>query len=519
MTSKRKLKAAIYTRVSTEHSLGDDFNSLQAQQEAGEAYIKSQKSEGWSLVEKNYEDAGISGGTLQRPALQELLKDIEGKKVDIIVVYKVDRLSRSLADFAQIIEKLDNSDASFVSVTQHFNTSNSMGRLTLNVLLSFAQFEREVTAERIRDKVDASKKKGIWMGGPIPLGYKSINKKLVIDGQEAQIIRTIFETYLLHPSVKGLKHTINTLQLKPSGTAAKPFTNSSLNYILKNEIYIGRIVHKGMSYKGEHKAIISTDLWENVQQKLKLGKMPRRSKKNSGYPSLLTGILWDDGGDKLSPSHTNKKGVRYRYYITKELYERKPVKRYSAPRMEKAIKDKLILFLTKGSSAYKEKNLQNLILAEVLTAGTPQEQQKAVMDMVTKVTISPAEINVHLKEPFNRIQHGLSMPLRLDNKCFHLSPNEKGPCFDEKLFALISNAHIWLNDLKSGKFKTIKELAQYHKVDKSDLGKNIRLAFLAPDIITAICKGTQPPTLKTTHLRRLKVLPANWNDQRRLLGF
>lgn len=394
-----------------------------------------------------------------------------------------------------------------------------MGRRTLNILLSFAQFEREVTAERIRDKIDASKKKGIWMGAPIPLGYKSIDKKLVPVDEEACAVLTIFKTYLKCSGIQELKSVINSMGFRPKNFRSKEYTASSLNYILKNEMYIGRLPHKGANFKGEHKAIVPLALWEKVQHKLKVTQIPRKSKKSQGYPSLLTGLLYDESGNKLTPSHTNKKGTRYRYYITLISHEPTPVKRYSSSMVEGSVKEGIIQMLTnstKNADVRHADTIQYLIWAQTLSSGTPSEQQELVKNLVKKVIIHPSDVSIYLKQEINGSKAELTIPLI--KKALHSSP-AKGPNYDEKLFNLIANAYTWLADLKSGNFTTIAELACYHNVDKSDMSRNIRLAFLAPDIVTAICEGTQPTSLRPTYLRRLKVIPECWDDQRKLLGF
>jgi site-specific DNA recombinase len=264
------LRCAIYTRKSTEEGLDQDFNSLDAQREACTAYVMSQAGQGWKEIKKHYDDGGISGGTMNRPALQDLLKDIEAGKVDVVVVYKIDRLTRSLMDFAKIVEVFDAHEVSFVSVTQQFNTLSSMGRLTLNILLSFAQFEREVTAERIRDKIAASKRKGMWMGGAVPLGYVSKDKKLVIDPEEAETVRQIYKLYLDIGSVRQLKEHLDQLgcvtkkRLRNDGTSSggRPFTRGHLYWLLSNPIYAGLISHRGRIADGQHQAIIDRETWE-----------------------------------------------------------------------------------------------------------------------------------------------------------------------------------------------------------------------------------------------------------------
>jgi site-specific DNA recombinase len=325
-TSKR-LRCAIYTRKSSDEGLEQAFNSLDAQREACAAFVLSQKHEGWSVLPTLYDDGGYSGGTLDRPAVQRLLADIAEAKVDIVVVYKIDRLTRSLFDFAKIVEAFDARGVSFVSITQQFNTTTSMGRLTLNVLLSFAQFEREVASERIRDKIAASKKKGMWMGGLPPLGYDVRDRKLVVNEEEAQTVLHVFRRYVERRSVRALK-----AELDADGIRSKhrTFANSTvygghklsrgaLYLMLRNRIYRGDITHKGSAYPGEHKAIVDKTLWDKVQAVLAENRVFRTTGADAKYPSLLAGLVFDESGERLTPTHAVKKGTRYRYYVSGSL--------------------------------------------------------------------------------------------------------------------------------------------------------------------------------------------------------
>jgi site-specific DNA recombinase len=322
--SQRKIfRCAIYTRKSTEHGLEQDFNSLDAQREAAEAYIKSQDHEGWKLIKAHYDDGGLSGGTLERPALQSLLADIQARKIDIVVVYKVDRLTRSLGDFAKLVELFEGHEVSFVSVTQQFNTTTSMGRLTLNVLLSFAQFEREIAGERIRDKFAASRRKGMWMGGTIPLGYDVHDRKLVVNEAEAETVRLIFARYLVLRCVSKLR-----AELDRKGVRSKQriltsgrflggcsFARGALYHLLRNRIYRGEVVHKGIAYPGEQSAIVDEELWNAVQAKLS-GNLARRRTARIESGAVLGGLIFDDRGNCMSPTYTTRRGSRYRYYVS-----------------------------------------------------------------------------------------------------------------------------------------------------------------------------------------------------------
>src|SRR4051812_13442889 len=320
---QKQLRCAIYTRKSSEEGLEQDFNSLHAQREACEAFIKSQRHEGWVALPTQYDDGAYSGGTMERPALQRLLEDIREKRVDVVVVYKVDRLTRSLADFAKIVEVFDAQHVSFVSVTQAFNTTSSMGRLTLNVLLSFAQFEREVTGERIRDKIAASKKKGLWMGGFAPFGYRPHERTLVIHEQEAEIVRLIFQLYLQLGSVPKVIDELDRRQLRtPTFTSAtgkawggRPFGRGQVARILENPIYVGEIAHKEQTYDGQHDAIVDRATWDAVQEELAANARKSHVTSNGMDPSVLAGLLVDAEGRHFTCSHALKCGKRYRYYL------------------------------------------------------------------------------------------------------------------------------------------------------------------------------------------------------------
>ena len=339
----RKLRCAVYTRKSSEEGLEQEFNSLHAQREACEAYIASHRGEGWVLVRDQYDDGGISGGTLERPALQRLLADIEDGLVDVVVVYKIDRLSRSLMDFAKLVEVFDRNEVTFVSVTQSFNTTNSMGRLTLNVLLSFAQFEREVTGERIRDKIAASRAKGMWMGGCPPLGYDVQARKLVVNDTEAAHVRYIFDQFVRCGSA-----TVMLRDLRDRGITTKQggvITKGFLHRLMKNRVYLGEAVHKGTSYPGEHQGIISQDAWDKVHAILTESPRKRAAHTRCNTPAMLKGLLWGPDGAAFSPTHTRKKGKLYRYYVSQTVLRHGagscPVSRVPAAEIEGAVIEQL----------------------------------------------------------------------------------------------------------------------------------------------------------------------------------
>ncbi len=322
----RAIRCAIYTRKSTEEGLEQEFNSLDAQREACAAYITSQRHEGWVMLPDRYDDGGFSGGNMERPGLKQLLADMALGKVDVIVVYKVDRLTRSLADFAKIVEVLDARGASFVSITQAFNTTTSMGRLTLNVLLSFAQFEREVTGERIRDKVAASKRKGMWMGGVVPLGYETRERKLIVNEAEAGTVRLIFERYLELGSLGDLAAELDRRQIRSKRRQSadgqvhggRPFTRGALSHLLQNRLYIGKISHKGDVFLGEHDAIVASGTWDEVQALLQNHRRDHDLGMRAEQPSLLAGMIFEGEGRPMTPSHASKGARRYRYYVTRE---------------------------------------------------------------------------------------------------------------------------------------------------------------------------------------------------------
>src|SRR5437773_7519849 len=336
-------RCAIYTRKSSEHNLDLAFSSLDAQREACEAYIRSQAHEGWRLIPGRYDDGAFSGASLERPALQQLLADVRAGTIDIVLVYKVDRLTRSLADFAKLIELFDAHGVSFVSVTQSFNTSSSMGRLTLNVLLSFAQFERELIGERVRDKISASKRKGIWVGGPVPLGYAAVDKKIVVVAVEAAAVRAIFGRYLELGSIRALAEDLDR-----RGIRSKPrrrsnghtigggrFGVGALAYLLKNRFYIGEVVYRGEVHRGEHEPIVDSALFAAVQVKLAAPARAPRCRLR-GSPAILSWRLFDHRGNRMTPTHTNKRGARYRYYLSQAVLQKKPQARGSISRVPAA---------------------------------------------------------------------------------------------------------------------------------------------------------------------------------------
>jgi site-specific DNA recombinase len=343
----RKLRCAVYTRKSTEEGLDMEFNSLDAQREACEAYVASQKAEGWVLVPDRYDDGGFSGATLERPALQRLLSDIEARRIDIVVVYKIDRLSRSLMDFAKLVEVFDRNRVTFVSVTQAFNTTTSMGRLTLNILLSFAQFEREVIGERIRDKFAASRKKGMWMGGWAPLGYDIRDRKLIINTAEAASVRAIFQRFLRVGSMTKLIPLLAKEGIRTK--SGKPIDKGYLYRVINNRVYIGEAVHKGIAYPGEHEAIVDRALWDRVHAILRESPRKRAAYSRARTPALLKGIIFGPTGKAMTPTHTRRHGKLYRYYVATDVLKVGadvcPLQRIPAAEIERAVVDQLRVVL------------------------------------------------------------------------------------------------------------------------------------------------------------------------------
>jgi len=399
MKSPTILRCAIYTRKSSAEGLEQEFNSLHAQREACEAYVKSQAGEGWELLETSYDDGGFSGGSMERPAVQKLLNDIESGGVDIVVVYKVDRLTRSLIDFAKIVETFESNNVSFVSVTQAFNTTTSMGRLTLNVLLSFAQFEREVTGERIRDKIAASKKKGMWMGGNPPLGYDVLDRKLVVNDKEAIRVRMIFERYLDLGSVTALagelsKHRIRSKSWrtqKGNHKGGSYFSRGALYSLLRNRSYLGEVVHRGEVYVGEHEGIVERALWERVQGMLDAHRRRLPKSPSEASRSLLGGLLFDDRGNPMSPTHAKKRsGRRYRYYVSQALIRRAPeeagrIRRVPAQEIEDLITRRVMALLPDAELESWERL-------------TPIAQEERIRNIVNRVELDAQEIQLTLSK-------------------------------------------------------------------------------------------------------------------------
>ena len=563
MTRKR-LRCAIYTRKSTDEGLDQDYNSLEAQRDACLAYIKSQAGEGWVATKDLYNDGGYSGGSMERPALQQLLTDIRNKTVDAVIVYKVDRLTRSLADFAKIVDVLDDQGVSFVSVTQQFNTTSSMGRLTLNVLLSFAQFEREVTAERIRDKIAASKKKGMWMGGVVPLGYDVVDRKLIVNPSEAETVRTLFRLYREVGTVKLLKEEADRIGLRtkarkpnnPSQSGRRggdPFTMGHLYKLLANRLYLGEMTHKGASYPGEHDAIIGPDLWNAVQDQLSRNALKRSRTAKTNGSNLLTGLLYDEQGNRISPHYCVKQGRRYRYYVSRNPGGRSEW-RLPAGTIETVVVSGIVAFLKDQRQVIDQVIPAQVIndgvermlarakdLGNQLETGTASQRRSTLVDLVDRVGLSQERVRVELQRsgllqklrdeiddlPVDDTEDAsvvIELPVTfkrrgVETKIVIAGEENAASTPDPALINAVTSANRWFADLKTGKVRSVKQLAESVGVDKGDVSRILPLAFLAPDIVEAILDGRHPVDLTAYRLKRIHTLPYDWQEQRLLLGF
>ena len=411
---KRKLRCAVYTRKSSEEGLEMEFNSLDAQREACEAYVLSQRAEGWLLVPDRYDDGGISGATLERPALKRLLADIEAQRVDVVVVYKIDRLSRALMDFSKLVEVFDRNNVTFVSVTQSFNTTTSMGRLTLNILLSFAQFEREVIGERIRDKFLASRRKGMWMGGWAPLGYDIRDRKLIVNGAEAETVRQVYTRFAKVGSATALAKCL--LDEGVTNKQGKPLDKGSLYKLINNRIYIGEAVHKGVAYPGEHQPIIPRALWDRVHALLKESPRSRGSRNRSQTLALLKGLIFGPDGAALTPTHTRRNGRLYRYYVSTTVLRQGAdacsLRRVPAGEIERAVTDQIRSLLrapeivvatwrmarTHISTITEAQVRESLISFDTLWDELfPAEQARIVALLVDRVDVSATGADIKLR--------------------------------------------------------------------------------------------------------------------------
>jgi DNA invertase Pin-like site-specific DNA recombinase len=568
----RRLRCAIYTRKSSDEGLEQAFNSLDAQREACAAFVLSQKHEGWSVLPALYDDGGYSGGTLDRPALQRLLADIAEAKVDVVVVYKIDRLTRSLFDFAKIVDAFDARGVSFVSITQQFNTTTSMGRLTLNVLLSFAQFEREVAGERIRDKIAASKKKGMWMGGLPPLGYEVRDRKLVVNQAEAKTLLHIFRRYVELRSVRALKAELDDAGIRSKcrtyadGTVCggHKLSRGALYLMLQNRIYRGEITHSGNAYPGEHKAIVDEALWDKVQAVLSENRVDRATGALASYPSLLAGLAFDDSGERLTPTHAVKKGTRYRYYVSKSLITgaaKNPSqgRRIPAGNLEGLVIGRLRAFLADdgavlGAITNADQNgaQQRRLIArgrqiseEFLTLA-PDTVRSILMTLVNRVDIKAEHIEIRVyRQRLRDLLQAKSTDSLASPQANHNKPDdilrlkvkarlqrvgremklvvhnaEDRAAADPGLLRVIARAHDFQERLIQDPDLTVPAIASQERLTIGYLSRLLRLPSLAPDIVSAIINGKHPLELSAKRLMRSALkLPTDWAEQRKLLGF
>lgn len=523
--SKKVIRCAIYTRKSSEEGLEQDFNSLDAQREACEAYIKSQVHEGWTLVEKQYNDGGFSGGTLERPALKQLLVDIESGKIDIVVVYKVDRLTRSLMDFSKIVELFDSHETSFVSITQHFNTTTSMGRLTLNILLSFAQFEREVTGERIRDKFAASKKKGMWVNGIAPMGYINEKGKLIPDEKNAEIIQHIFEKYIELTSVAKLQESLKEENVFTR--TGKPFSKGHLYKILSNKTYIGKIEHKQNVYDGLHEAIIDADIFEKTRKILVTNSINRQNPNNTKSSSLLAGKIFDDKNNYLSPSHSNTRGKRYRYYVNQvkiqnRLQDLGSVTKIPANEIEKFVRSEITQFINKNENIQEYlKNYPITKQKELLkTSAEIKPSDIIIRTILHKVVVYKNKVEIifcenTLVKAIEATAYGTDLPIeksRSDNlimitKNIKLAKADNGakliiggsestPNHNMALIQAIVKSFYYHKELEEGRLSREDKNSSYVK-------KIMELRYLPPKIIEDIMNGRQEKDLTVSKLMSL----------------
>ena len=549
-------RCAIYTRKSSEEGLEQDFNSLHAQREACEAFIKSQASEGWKLIKTAYDDGGLSGGSMERPALKRLLADIAEGLIDVIVVYKVDRLTRSLADFAKMVELFDTRGVSFVAVTQQFNTTTSMGRLTLNVLLSFAQFEREVTGERIRDKIAASKRKGMWMGGVAPLGYDVRERRLVINSAEADTVRHIYERYLELGCVRQLSQElerrgiISKVRVSRKGieSGGCRFSRGALYELLANPIYIGEVRHKQERHPGQHEPILPPELWERVQCRLNDNAARARGSSNGSIASPLAGKLFDADGQPLYVQGATKGRRRYRYYVSKGLVngsasDNRKGWRLSAPELERALAiaarhvlsdragwlealeksgiDSPDSRATLESAASRSRRLEKADAAECMSEVVSKaELRDDGISLTLKLDVPCSRAGVRTT---NVLSLSRFVPLRMkrrgvETRIIIAAGNDRPRKVDTPLIKAVARSRGWFEELASGQVRSLADIALRENITRRYVERLSRLAFAAPTIVEAICQGRQPAELSTETLLNRIDLPLEWPAQLKAIG-
>jgi DNA invertase Pin-like site-specific DNA recombinase len=531
-TPVKPVRCAIYTRVSTDQGLDQEFNSLDAQYDASSAYIKSQAHAGWTLIKARYDDGGYSGGSTDRPDLQRLLDDVRARKIDVIVVYKVDRLTRSLADFAKLVELFDAHGVSFVSVTQQFNTTSSMGRLTLNVPLSFAQFEREVTSERIRDKIAASKRKGLWVGGPLPLGYDMKDGKIAVVENEAEQVRLIFRRYLelsgVNALVRDLKERSIRTKKKPLTTGASrggiPFERGTLFYLLRNRFYIGEVRYKGDILPGEQPPIMDRALFDAVQQKL-TDQWTTRTRIRNPNDHLLTGLLFDEAGHPMAPTHATKASIRYRYYVSRPCLrgEAKTAKVGSVTRVPATdIEDVIVKSL--NEHVRSESGMLAWAITDHSTLAEVIDRIDVYKDRLTvqlRLKENPRTDDIestgsHLlsipwqKPPFKRFREIL-LPHGASRKEVRPERSERRL----RLVSAIAQGRRWLDEIISGSVTDVEQIALRERCSVRHVNMTISLAFLAPKLVRAAIEGRLP---RGINIERLRDAPAEWSRQFEALG-
>ncbi len=556
-----RVACAIYTRKSSDEGLEKEFNSLDAQREACEAFIRSQKHAGWVTVRDLYDDGGLSGGTLERPALQRLLTDIKAGKVQIVVVYKVDRLTRSLADFAKIVDVFDAHGASFVSVTQQFNTATSMGRLTLNMLLSFSQFEREIAGERIRDKIAASKAKGMWMGGTIPLGYDVRDRRLVVNTAEAETVRLIFQRYAELGSVTLLQAELDRLGYRSKRregggrlAGGQPFSRGILYLILRNRLYRGEVAHKGNIYPGQHEAIVSADLWQIVQDKLATNRRARTLGLGAEEPSLLSGLIFDADGKRMTPTHANKRRRRYRYYISATLLDRGPsgpnAMRVPAGEVEGLVLDRIRQLMASRKDladalvpfGLKARELDVALrraieLSQQWLTLPPGDMRALTRQVISRVSLSPDRIEVAIGAA--QLARALGSTVRTEDatgatirlaiaaelrragqgKRMVIGEPSDGAS-NSSLARVLQEAFSAREALLAPSNESLNAITSRITKSKGRLTALMRVSYLAPDIIEDMLAGRQPPELSPKRLLRAsRGLPLDWMQQRSFLRF
>jgi site-specific DNA recombinase len=525
MTTRAKpTRCAIYTRVSTDQGLEQDFNSLDAQFEASQAYIRSQAHAGWTLLRAKYDDGGFSGSNTDRPALQRLLEDVRAGKIDVIVVYKVDRLTRSLADFAKLVELFDKHDVSFVSVTQQFNTTTSMGRLTLNVLLSFAQFEREVTSERIRDKIAASKRKGLWVGGMAPLGYDTKDRKISINEPETNRVRTIFRSYLKVGSInrlvadlrrQGIVTKVRTLKTGKM-IGGIPFTRGPLAHLLRNRFYVGEVSFKGETLKGEQPAIVDRGIFDAVQAKLDEQTNNHNTARIKSEASLA-GRIYDDRGNRMSPSYTHRRGLKYRYYLSSALLQGSAESAGSIPRVPAAEIEAMVVRAVRAHLRPAEPiDDGSLLNAHVERVEVRSGQLVIRLAQVRKSNRQRPAGHRILHIPWRKTSSTRRREILLPRD---VVPANARPIRSETratLVTSISRGRRWLVELVSDSRANVPGIARREGCSIRKVNMTISLVFLAPDLVKAAIEGRLP---RGMGVARLCDMPAEWSRQHQMLGF